>query len=82
MPGRLIFATTSDAANAVTESMRIDSSQNVTVAESKRIIGFHATKVSIPTTETQTISSGYQLLIHGSYTISGTLVDDGDLVIL
>jgi hypothetical protein len=37
MPGRLVFATTADAANTVTESMRINSSQNIIVADGKRI---------------------------------------------
>jgi len=34
MPGRIIFGTTKDGETAVTEAVRIDSSQNVTVAKS------------------------------------------------
>lgn len=47
-----------------------------------KLVGFHVTKLSVPTGESHTIDSGHQLLVYGEYTINGTLVDDGDLVIL
>ncbi|TXH52447.1 MAG: hypothetical protein E6Q97_15990 [Desulfurellales bacterium] len=37
MPGRIVFATTADGANAVTEAFRVNSSQNIIIADSKRI---------------------------------------------
>lgn len=47
-----------------------------------QLVGFHTTRLSVPTGESHTIDSGYQLLVHGHFTIDGTLVDNGELVIL
>lgn len=46
------------------------------------ILDWHPQRVSVETATTRRISSGFQLLIHGAYTINGALIDDGDLVIL
>lgn len=39
-------------------------------------------KTSIDATETCTIPAGYQLIVSGDFTIDGTLIDLGELVIL
>lgn len=47
-----------------------------------KLVGFHTTKLTVDAGESHTIESGHQLLVHGSYTVNGALVNNGDLVIL
>lgn len=46
------------------------------------LIDWHPHRTSVETSTTRMILSGFQLLIHGAYTINGALDVQGDLVIL
>jgi hypothetical protein len=85
IPGRIIFATTADGANTVTEALRLDSSQNATFAGSVSDSKGDVRKIIY-----QNKTSGYTLVasdagkaIHistGGVTINNSLFSAGDAV--
>lgn len=64
----------------ITEINSITSKYFTFIAD--KLIGFHVTKLTVDAAESHTIDSGHQLLVHGAYTINGSLVNNGQLVIL
>ena len=85
LPGRIIFATTADGANTVTEALRLDSSQNATFAGS-----VSDSKGDLRRIIYQNKTSGYTLVaadagkaIHistGGVTINNSIFSAGDAV--